>query len=235
MEPLGATPPPCPICDGHDFEVAAPFRTCLACQCVTQAWPFDTRRAALFAAQDIPTATAERRASARRIVDFLQGHVHGRRLFEVGFGDAAVLAAAAAKSWQVAGIDRAPAALAHAPDLAATCQLGDFLERSAFDHEVDAHRYDVVLFSYSLEQCDDAHAALRAAHDMLVDDGIVYVELVPMSALTARSAASARDELPLRVLFPEAEHVRELLWRAGFTIREESPGIGWRWIAGRAL
>ncbi|MCB9890217.1 MAG: methyltransferase domain-containing protein [Planctomycetes bacterium] len=222
--------PRCPICDSHDLRTEPPFASCLACECVQQSWPFDARRRDILSRQAIAAPNSERIESARRIVDMLQSHVHGRRIYEVGFGDGAVLSAAALKSWQVAGIELAQASLACVPDLAATVEIGDFLSRD-HEHGDDAGSYDVVLFSYSLEQMDDANAAMEGAAELLSHGGIVYVELVPLSDLNGRGPERARNELPQRVLFPEAEHVRELLWRHGLTIEDETTGVGWRWIA----
>ncbi|MCA8972235.1 MAG: methyltransferase domain-containing protein [Planctomycetes bacterium] len=222
--------PRCPICDSRDLRAEPPFASCLACGCVQQSWPFDARRRDILTGQVIAAPDANRIESARGIIDLLQSHVHGRRIFDVGFGDGAVLAAGARKSWQVAGIDLAPACLAGVPDLEATIEIGDFLTRDN-ERGDDAGSYDVVMFSYSLEQMDDANVAMQGASALLSPGGIVYVELVPLSELHDRGPDRARNELPQRVLFPEAQHIRELLWKHGLTIEDETVGVGWRWIA----
>lgn len=225
----------CPVCECTEtsrFDTG--LIACRACGCVQQAFPRDVRRRSILLDQNFEQPDSGRLDTADRIVAHLESFVTGRRLFDVGFGDGALLRAAANRAWEVAGCDVAPASRACAAELGATATNTDYfaLEDRSKQGGLRAH-FDVVSFLYSLEQLDDAGRALRLAHDLLDENGAVCIELVPLTALRERSGPPLREQLPVRVLFAEAEHVRELLWHSGFRILEESEGVGWRWIARR--
>ncbi|MGR0185155.1 class I SAM-dependent methyltransferase [Azospirillum aestuarii] len=166
----------------------------------------------------LPADRSDNAGRAARILDFATGHfpVQGRppRLLDVGSGLAVFPARMKAAGWDCTALDPDPRAAAHARTVAGVQAVaGDFLtvDRSALG------QYDAVTFNKVLEHVEAPVAFLRAARDLLLPHGFLYVELPDGEA--AAEEGAGREEF-----FIEHHHVfsltsfAALIERAGFRL-----------------
>ncbi len=107
------------------------------------------------------------------IADILASHAPGRRVLEIGCGLGDLLVDLAGRGFEVAGAEIAPKAAAIARERGLTVHEGAFEDLLA--GSLKTVRFDAVIFVNVLEQMPDPEAALKAAHNLLDDDGIVFV------------------------------------------------------------
>jgi 2-polyprenyl-3-methyl-5-hydroxy-6-metoxy-1,4-benzoquinol methylase len=95
------------------------------------------------------------------------------RLLDVGCGTGGFLAEAKAAGWNGTGIELSQ----YAVDVA-NKELGLKVYRSdIFSNQLQPGSFDVVTMWHVLEHLIDPLASLRRAHDLLADDGVLFVEL----------------------------------------------------------
>lgn len=107
------------------------------------------------------------------IAAVINEYAPGRRILEVGCGLGNLLNDFKVRGFDVTGVEIAPHAAAIAQESGLDVHEGAF-EALILTTLKDA-RFDAVLFINVLEQMPNPEAALRAAHELLTPDGIVFV------------------------------------------------------------
>ena len=152
------------------------------------------------------------------------------RVLEVGCATGKIaLALAAARGWQVAGIEPAPAAAERARAAGLETHTG------TLDDYAGPAGFDAVLFVHVLEHLPDPLAALARARELLAPGGRLVVALPNAEAFERRLFAGAWDgwDLPRHVHHFGPASLCALLARAGFApgrVRHE-----WYSLLGRSL
>lgn len=129
---------------------------------------------------------AGRRATARRLLDLVEGQATGRgTLLDVGCGHGLLLDEARRRGWSVRGLELAAAARAHATDVLGLEVADATLETldPAYDGGLDA-----IVLADVIEHLDDPVGAVRAVAALLRPDGVLCVVTPDPSSRTARLA-----------------------------------------------
>lgn len=141
-----------------------------------------------------------------------QENNESRRILDVGAGLCVFLHRMKGLGWKGVALDPDPRAATHAKEVVGVETIcGDF-----FDVSVES-KFDVISFNKVLEHVSDPTAMLVKAGELLVNDGVVYVE-IPDGEFAAR-AGQGREEF-----FVEHLHVFSLVStamvceRAGFDV-----------------
>lgn len=129
---------------------------------------------------------AGRRATARRLLDLVEGQATGRgRLLDVGCGYGLLLDEARRRGWTVRGLELSAAGRAHATD-ALGLEVADATLES-LDPETDSD-LDAIVLADVIEHLDDPVGAVRAAAGLLRPGGVLCVVTPDPSSRTARLA-----------------------------------------------
>lgn len=149
--------------------------------------------------------------------------VTGARLLDVGCGSGDYLARIRDQGWSVTGLDISPTAAATAAGRYGVTVLTGTLPHP----DLRPGSFDAVTFWQSLEHLHDPLAALRAARDLLVPGGRVYVSVPNFAGRSARRFG--RDwiglDLPRHLTHFSPDSLRAMLAAAGLdvlTLRSES-------------
>lgn len=140
-----------------------------------------------------------------------------RRVLDVGCGRGLVLRALADRGVEVHGFERSRVA-AEGADPRIHLRFGEVLEEAGFP----ARSFGAVTFRHVLEHVGDPLGALRAARELLCDEGWLVVEVPNFGSLQARWAGGRWFHLdPPRHLFHFTEDsLRRMLARAGYEVGE---------------
>lgn len=105
----------------------------------------------------------------------------GARMLEIGCGYGMFLVAAATRGYDVTGVELSRSASDHARSV-----LGLNVHQGQLDEAVLDGRYDVIAAWDTLEHVPDPVALLRAARELLADDGVLVFSTPYISSLPAR-------------------------------------------------
>ena len=153
---------------------------------------------------------------ARRYADILARlaeRAPGRRLIEVGFGNAQLLAQAAASGWDVAGTELSEAQVEHARGRGLDVRAGDLARDGLFA----GRRFDAAVLIEVVEHLPEPAAVLEAVAERLAPGGVLYVTTPNVDALSRRlldGRWSVFDREHVTLLSPRG--LRSLLRRSGF-------------------
>jgi len=157
---------------------------------------------------------AGRRATARRLLDLVEGHARPGRLLEVGCGHGLLLDEARARGWTARGLEPAVAARAHACDVLGLDVSPDTLAdlRPGPDGG-----WDAIVMVDVIEHLDDPVGAVRACRTLLADGGVLLVVTPDPSSVAAR-VVGARwwGYLPAHTYLLPRRTLRRVVSDAGF-------------------
>ena len=108
----------------------------------------------------------QRVASFARTINELERLTDGRRLLDVGCGPGALVVAARRRGWQAKGVE---------PDARTNFLIDDVICSEWTTGIVPASSIDVVTMVEVIEHVSDPVSALSAAHEALVDGGILHL------------------------------------------------------------
>jgi SAM-dependent methyltransferase len=176
-----------------------------------------------------------RRQTARRLLEVLAPHAHGRRLLDVGSAYGLMLDEARKRGYEVLGLELSSAGARHTREV-----LGArVIEASLEEAQLDARSFDVIVMTDVFEHLDDPVAALNRCAELLAPGGVLLLTTPDPSSLTARLAGRRWWSYLLahRCLVPRAT-MRSLLEAHGLVASGERPyvrvfSVGY-WLAGFA-
>jgi len=177
---------------------------------------------------------AEARARAGADIADLQRRRSPGRLLDIGCGGGHLLDAAAARGWEVFGVEADPAAVAALRE-----RFGAARVWHADSIPAQPGSFDVVVMRHVLEHLRDPAGALRGARDLLAHDGLLSCEVPDICALRIR--VHKRPLMgQLHLWHFSARTLPALLARAGLESRgvafrdHRAPRSQWRRLARRA-
>ena len=155
-------------------------------------------------------------------LDELERHVARGRLLEIGASYGHWLAQARDRGWEVAGVEMAEAAAAHARDV-----LGvPVVAGTAFDAEDGP--FDAVVMWHVLEHVPDPGAVVQRAHELLRPGGVFALRLPNGASFGMRVAREwwAWSDPPAHLWYFTPDAVRRLLVRHGFDVLDARAARG---------
>lgn len=175
----------------------------------------------------------EARARADADIADLQRLRSPGRLLDIGCGGGHLLEAAAARGWEVFGVEASPAAVVALRD-----KFGDGRVWHGDAVPPQPSPFNVVVMRHVLEHLRDPAGALRRARNLLAHDGVLCCEVPGICALRIR--VRGRPLMgQLHLWHFSAGTLPLLLQRAGFEVREvgfrdhRAPRSAWRKVARR--
>lgn len=161
---------------------------------------------------------AERRRSARRLLDLLSSETAGGRLLQVGCGHGLLLDEARHLGYVVEGLELSAAAARHARELLRL----KVTEAPLRDPTLDGRQFDAIILANVLEHLGDPVAALHRCAELLADDGALLVVTPDPSSLMARVAGRRRRYLSTLACLPPSVTLRELIAAQGLVISRDT-------------
>ncbi|HWH96008.1 MAG TPA: methyltransferase domain-containing protein [Baekduia sp.] len=177
---------------------------------------------------------AGRRATARRLLDLIGGHVPAGRLLDVGCGPGLLLDEARSRGYATAGLELSRSARRHA-----TQALGLDVRDVPLEAFEDPDGFDVVVLADVLEHLDDPVAGIARAASLLRSGGLLCVVTPDPASLTARVAGPRWwGYVPAHTCLLPRRTLRELLVAAGLVVSTDVPLVrtfsARRWVSGLA-
>lgn len=122
----------------------------------------------------------------REFLDWLALHTRGRRLLDVGCGEAHLVHTAVSQGWDGWGIDLAEHAIALGRSFGVPCDVKDF-----FSPDLDDRRFDVIVMSEFIEHVPRPARFLARAETLLEAGGLLYLTTPNFASLTHRVVGPA--------------------------------------------
>ena len=184
----------CPLCGGVSLATVGPkghqvYYRCRGCDLIvgSSLWESDVERTVdeLYDEKYLDKSRKFHPATTSRLEDILgriERYTHGRRLFEVGFGNGQFLHTARERGWDVSGVEVSGAACAWASEeLALPVRQGLF---EAID--IEEQSADAVASMETIEHMYDPDAFVRRAWQVLRPGGILFLTTPNAGCITAR-------------------------------------------------
>lgn len=171
-----------------------------------------------------PDHMEQKRASCRTCMDWVEGHMAGGRLLDVGCGPGLLLAEARSRGWDVSGLDGSAFAVEYARRELGLDQvrLMDAGRLSEMGETVDA-----VTMMHMIEHVQDPLKLLVDVHGLLRRGGWLFIETPDIGSARARKAGADWRfvKIPEHLSYFSARSLREILARTGFkAVRAEYLG-----------
>jgi SAM-dependent methyltransferase len=135
----------------------------------------------------------------------------GGRWLDVGFGDGSLLTTADEFGYDVVGLDLRASSVERMRD------LGFAAHRTALTDFAMEGRFDVVSMADVIEHMPFPKPALARAHDLLTDDGLLFVSMPNMDAFVWRDL----DDTRKNPYWAEIEHVHNFGRKRLYALLEE--------------
>lgn len=126
---------------------------------------------------------SEARRAARDTLGLLKRLTGGGRLLDVGCGVGMHLTLASEFGFEAAGCERSPDLAAYAAAQGSHIFCGDFLD---FPARIDDATWDAIIMSEVIEHFPSPRIAVRKAHKLLRDGGVLYLTTPDVSSWLAR-------------------------------------------------